>query len=196
MVSIQNIKIPASSKIIVIEGIPGSGKTTFQQHIVKLLGQAGRLVYEFNEEDLLFSWKHAWLPHIDKMRLELYRSILMHVEETTNRDPQAIFVLDRFHVSLLFYSIGDVGQSDQYKEILNNLKTFNTQIFILVVSDQNIAQRAFHFERKNPLWQKHLSKRLQSRGFEEIGDMYKDEQVQVAKIVKEHGITHSFVEMP
>src|SRR5688572_8779494 len=89
--------ILSSSRIIILEGISGSGKDTFQKYLKSKL--RGRVVHDYSEGELLWSWKHQQIKDIFKMQIRLMRNFLEYVALTVKRDDKAIFLLNRFHLS-------------------------------------------------------------------------------------------------
>jgi len=86
--------------IFIIEGIPGSGKDTLTTTLLELLHKDARPVYHYPEEALGFPYTHWYWPGITKARLSLMESALDFVEEESRRHPGAVFVFNRFHLSL------------------------------------------------------------------------------------------------
>src|SRR5437870_11358029 len=60
-------RIALDSRLLIIEGIPGSGKDTFQAYLKERL--KGRDVYDYSEGELLHSWKHSPIDGILKLRV-------------------------------------------------------------------------------------------------------------------------------
>ena len=94
--SIQE-RIALKSRVLVVEGISGSGKDTFQKYLKSKL--RSRVVYDYSEGESLWSWKHQQIKDIFKMQIRLMRNFLDYVAVTLERDNKAIFLLNRFHLS-------------------------------------------------------------------------------------------------
>src|SRR6266545_4454031 len=94
-------RIALDSRVLIIEGISGSGKDTFQAYLKKKLKD--RNVYDYSEGELLQSWKHQQIKDIFKMQIRLMRNFLDYVAVTLERDDKALFLLNRFHLSTYVY---------------------------------------------------------------------------------------------
>jgi deoxyadenosine/deoxycytidine kinase len=182
--------IPATARIFIIEGIAGSGKDTLQQQLREKLG--GKLVYSFSEDELLFSWKHAWIPGIQKLRLRYLNQILDYCEQTLKENPDAVFILNRFHISLITTNT-DLKKPAGYRKLIERLRALPIHIYFAVVDKEKIEERVAHKERKDPLWEWHKQKRLQSRGYATLGELYSAEQKLILKMLKAQKIPYSVV---
>src|SRR5205807_6753498 len=72
------------ARVLIIEGISGSGKDTFQTYLKKKL--KSRNVHDYSEGELLWSWKHQQIKDIFKMQIRLMRKFLDYVAVTLERD--------------------------------------------------------------------------------------------------------------
>src|SRR5438270_11880999 len=88
---------PEDINIFIIEGIAGAGKNTLHQHIKESLSD--QLVYDYPEEELLCSWKHVFINNINQLRLEFMSNFLDYCRDILSKNPKAIFILNRFHIS-------------------------------------------------------------------------------------------------
>lgn len=187
----MDIQFP-NTKIVVLEGVPGAGKNTVQEHIMEHFKD--KLIYLFNEEDLLFSWKHGWIPNIDEMRLSLYENFLTYCEQVTTENDDALFIVNRFHISYkLFTKLADGESQERYNNILNRLKSLLAFVVVPMLPDEHIETRASHVERVDPIWQNHLNKRLEQKGFKTLYDMYSAEQVIIKGILEEQKIPFTLI---
>ena len=59
--SIQE-RIALKSRVLIVEGISGSGKDTFQKYLKSKL--RSRVVYDYSEGEFLWSWKHQQIKDI------------------------------------------------------------------------------------------------------------------------------------
>lgn len=186
----MDFQIP-NTKIIILEGVPGAGKNTIQTQIKEVLSD--KLIYEFDEQEVLFSWKHGWLQNIDEMRLTFYENFLSYCEDITTQNPNSVFVVNRFHISYkIFTKLNDQKSSDRYTAILDRLKKLSAFVVVPILPEHHIEQRAKHVERVDPIWQNHLNKRLEQRGFSTLQDMYMAEQIKIQDIIKEQEINYVF----
>src|SRR5882757_5312374 len=121
-------KIALASRVLIVEGISGSGKDTFQTYLKNKL--KGRNVHDYSEGELLWSWKHQQIKNIFKMQIRLMRNFLDYVAVTLERDDKAVFLLNRFHLST--YTMGVTEQPKlerEYNIVLKTLRTLPTHVF-------------------------------------------------------------------
>ena len=90
-------KIAMQSRVLIIEGISGSGKDTLQEYLKRKL--RSRVVHDYSEGEILWSWKHQQIKDIFKLQIRLMRNFLDYVKVTLERDDKAVFLLNRFHLS-------------------------------------------------------------------------------------------------
>ena len=156
--------ILSSSRIIIIEGISGSGKDTFQRYLKSKL--RGRDVYEYSEGDLLLSWNQRPIKDLFKLQVRLMRNFINYAADTINRDDRAVFLLNRFHLST--YTMGVTEQPElerEYNIALKRLRTLPAHIFILQLMENEIEARSSHPER-GAAWHKFQQHILQREGFQ------------------------------
>jgi hypothetical protein len=178
------------AKVIIIEGVPGAGKTTLQKRLRQ--GARGRFVSVFPEEALLFGWVHAWLPGIDAIRMSLMHRMIDHIEHSLAESPELSFVLNRFHISyFIFATAPDMAA---YDLLLERLRGLDVLVLVPQISPAAIAERAVHIERVDPLWQAHLNKRLENSGCRDIAAMYTQEQKKVRQLLKTQHLPYEILE--
>ena len=129
------------------------------------------------------------------MRLELMSSFLDYCERILKENKDAIFILDRFHITYYFVALERPDGNARYQEIIRRLKNFPVHIYVPFVSDEEIEQRSAHRERKDIIWETHLKKRLEQRGFSNLRDMYSTEQHETRKLLEIQGIPYSAIEV-
>jgi hypothetical protein len=159
--------IPRSCPVVVIEGIPGAGKTRLHQQLLQATHD--RPLHAYDEAALLFDWTHAWIPGIHGLRLGLMQGMLDHIDATLAAQEDALFVLSRFHLSFALLG-GDAG--DAYSRVVARLGALGARVCAPIVPDEAIAARAVHSERRDPRWQAHLQRRLDEGGHPDITAMY------------------------
>jgi thymidylate kinase len=157
-------KIALDSRVLIIEGISGSGKDTFQEYLKSKL--RSRVVYDYSEGELLLSWNQRPIKDIFKLQVRLMRNFLDYVADTINRDDRAVFLLNRFHLST--YTMGVTEQPKlqrEYNIVLKKLRTLPTHVFILQLMETEIESRSAHPER-GAAWHKFQQHILEREGFQ------------------------------
>ncbi|MCX6706744.1 MAG: hypothetical protein NT001_01230 [Candidatus Woesearchaeota archaeon] len=184
--------IPKDARIIIIEGIAGSGKTTLHDSLKKHF--KSKKVYLFTEEELLMGWKHIHIPEISSLRMIFLNKLLDYIEDKMKREPDAVFILERFHISLriLEWEFGKDFEKN-YSSLLSRVKRLPVHILIPVLKESQIKEKASHYERSSQ-WKNYLNEKLKLRGFSDLGAMYKEEQKKVLNIAKEQGISYSLID--
>jgi len=179
------------NRVFIIEGIAGSGKTTFHNQLKNKL--KNKIIYDFAEEELLFSWKHAWIKDIGKIRLNFMNKLLDYIEKILKQDPNAVFILNRFH--LTYPRVTDMNKNmlNKYNKLIQRLKKLPVHIYVPILKKHEIEERASHKERKDKVWQLHMQKRLKQRGFSNLTDMYVCEQNKILNFLKKQKIPYSLV---
>jgi len=156
--------ILASSRIIIIEGISGSGKDTFQKYLKSRL--RGRVIYDYSEGDLLLSWNQRPIKDIFKLQVRLMRNFLSYAADTINRDDRNVFLLNRFHLSTFTMGVTETPKLErEYNIILKKLRMLPTHVFILQLMDSEIESRSSHPER-GPAWHNFQQHILEREGFQ------------------------------
>jgi thymidylate kinase len=158
--------ILSSSRIIIIEGISGSGKDTFQKYLKSKL--RSRIVHDYSEGEFLWSWKHQQIKDIFRMQIRLMRNFLEYVAETLERHQKAVFLLNRFHLSTYsMYRKGVVAQPTverEYNTIVKLLRALPAHIFLLQLMENEMEIRASHPER-GLAWRQFQERILEREGF-------------------------------
>jgi thymidylate kinase len=157
-------RIALDSRLLIIEGISGSGKDTFQKYLKSKL--RSRLVHDYSEGELLLSWNQRPIKDIFKLQVRLMRNFLDHVAVSLERDDNAVFLLNRFHLST--YTMGVTEQPKlerEYNLVLKKLRTLPTHVFILQLMESEIESRSSHPER-GAVWHKFQQHILEREGFQ------------------------------
>ena len=159
-------RILTESRVLIIEGISGSGKDTFQTYLKNKLKD--RVVYEYSEGELLWSWKHQQIKDIFKMQIRLMRTFLDYVAVTLERDDKALFLLNRFHLST--YTMYRTAITEQptlereYNMVIKALRALPTHVFLLQLMEGEMEARSSHPER-GVAWRKFQQHILEREGF-------------------------------
>jgi thymidylate kinase len=156
--------ILATSRIIILEGISGSGKDTLQKYLKSKL--RGQNVYDYSEGELLLSWNQRPIKDIFKLQVRLMRNFIDYAADTIKNDDRAVFLLNRFHLST--YTMGVTEQPKlkrEYNIVLKTLRTLPAHVFILQLMDSEIESRSSHPER-GAVWHKFQQHILEREGFQ------------------------------
>ena len=158
--------ILSSSRIIIIEGISGSGKDTFQKYLKSKL--RSRHVYDYSEGDLLLSWNQRPIKDIFKLQVRLMKNFIDYAADIIADDVAAVFLLNRFHLST--YTMGVTEQPKlqrKYNMVLKKLQRLPTHVFILQLMEGEIESRSLHPER-GTAWQSFKEHILKREGFQDF----------------------------
>jgi hypothetical protein len=159
-------RILLDSRVIIVEGISGSGKDTFQTYLKKKLKD--RVVHDYSEGELLWSWKHQQIKDIFKMQIRLMRNFLDFVAVTLERDDKALFLLNRFHLSTYtMYTTRITGQATlehEYNMVIKALRALRTHVFLLQLMEGEMEARSSHPER-GVAWHRFQQHILEREGF-------------------------------
>jgi thymidylate kinase len=159
-------KILRDSRVLIIEGISGSGKDTFQKYLKSKL--RSRVVHDYSEGELLWSWKHQQIKDIFKMQIRLMRKFLDYVAVTLERDDKALFLLNRFHLSTYtMYTTGITEQATlerEYNMVIKALRALPTHVFLLQLMEGEMEARSSHPER-GVAWRRFQQYILEREGF-------------------------------
>lgn len=158
--------ILSSNQIIIIEGISGAGKDTFQNYLKSKL--RGRAVHDYFEGEMLWSWKHQQIKDIFKMQIQLMKNFLDYVVVTLNLDDKALFLLNRFHLStytMYMTAITDRPALErEYNKVIKALRALPTHIFLLQLMEDEMEARSSHPER-GVAWRRFQQHIFEREGF-------------------------------
>ena len=159
----MDINLALDSPVLIIEGIAGSGKDTFQTYLKEKL--KGRDVYDYSEGEVLQSWKHLQIEGIFELRVKFMKLFVNYVRDVVSRDENAVFLLNRFHLSAYVFTIIQQPELErEYDEIINLLRTLPVHVFILQLDENEIEKRSLHPERSGA-WQKFQQQIVKREGF-------------------------------
>lgn len=186
-------RIAPQYRVLVIEGISGSGKDTFQAYLKEKI--EGRNIYDYSEGELMHSWKHSPIEGIFTLRLEFIRLFLCTVKSILSNDNNALFILNRLHLSTYVTTIArQSGLEPKYNEIISLLRTLPVHVFVLKLEEHEIEQRSLHSERAN-VWQTYQESRLSQDGFEDKVKRYIAQQNLMLDVAKKQQIPYSIVKL-
>jgi hypothetical protein len=186
--------IASHARIIVIEGISGSGKDTFQAYLKTRL--QAREIYDFSEGELLHSWKHMPIEGIAPLRFEFIQLFVSYLKSVTTRNENAVFLLNRFHLSTYVSTIIKQPELEkEYNQTINVLRRLPIHVFILQLDEAEIERRSFHSERSS-VWQKYQEGRVTQDGFEDRLKRFIWQQKVIIETAKRQRIPYSIIKFP
>jgi hypothetical protein len=187
-------KIALDSRVLIIEGISGSGKDTLQRYLKKKL--KGRDVHDYSEGELLQSWKQLQIGGILGLRVKFMKLFVNYVKDILDRDENAVFLLNRFHLSTYTSTIIQQPKLEkEYGEIISILRTLPVHIFILQLDEHEIEQRSLHPERSTA-WQKHQKQIIKREGFRNTLGRHIWQQRLILEAAEGQRIPYSVIKLP
>jgi thymidylate kinase len=178
------------SRVLIIEGISGSGKDTFQMYLKKTL--EGRDIYDYSEGEVLHSWKQFQIDGICELRIKFMKLFVNYVRDTVSRDENAVFLLNRFHLSTYASTIIQQPKlKREYDEIINVLRILPVHVFILQVDENEIEKRSLHPERSRA-WQKFQQQIVEKDGF--VGRLERQQRL-ILNAAKRQQIPYSVIKV-
>jgi thymidylate kinase len=187
-------KIALDSRVLIIEGISGSGKDTLQAYLKDKL--KGRDVYDYSEGELLHSWKHFSIEGLLKIKVKFMKVFVNYLKDIVSRDENAVFLLNRFHLSTYVSVIIRQPELErEYDEIINVLRKLPVHVFILQLEENEIEKRSFHSERSGA-WRKLQQQMVTKDGFRNRLDKYISQQRLIIEAAKRQQIPYSVIKFP
>ena len=179
------------SRVLIIEGISGSGKDTFQKYLKKKL--EGRDVYDYSEGEVLHSWKQFQIEGILELRVKFMKLFVNYVRDIVSRDENAVFLLNRFHLSTYAWTIIQQEKlGREYDEIINILRMLPVHVFILHLDKNEIEKRSLHPERSSA-WQKFQQQIVENYSF---CDRQERQQKLILEAARRQQIPYSVIKLP
>ena len=184
-------RIVLDSRVLIIEGISGSGKDTFQTYLKKKLKD--RVVYDYSEGEVLHSWKQFQIEGILKLRVKFMKHFVNYVKDIVSRDENAVFLLNRFHLSTYAWTIIQQQKlGREYDEIINVLRMLPVHVFILHLDENEIEKRSLHPERSSA-WQKFQQQIMENHSF---CDRLEIQQKLILDAAQKQQIPYSVIKLP
>lgn len=138
--------IASQSRVIIIEGISGSGKDTLQAYLKTTLKD--RAVHDYSEGDLLHSWKQIPIDGILELRVRFMKLFVDYMSHVLDRDKEAVFLLNRFHLSTYVNTIMQHPTlAREYDYVIEKLTMLPVHTFVLLLDVNEIEQRSLHPDR-------------------------------------------------
>lgn len=182
------------ARVLIIEGISGSGKDTFQTYLKKKL--KSRHLYDYSEGEVLHSWKHLKIDGILKLRVKFMQHFANYISDIIRQDESAVFLLNRFHLSTYVSTIIQQPKLEKdYDKIINVLRTLPVHIFVLQLDENEIETRSLHPERSGA-WQKHQQQIVKKEGFRNRLERYLWQQGLILEVARRQTIPFSIIRVP
>ena len=186
-------RIALDAHVLIIEGISGSGKDTFQTYLKKKLED--RDVYDYSEGELMQSWNQLQIKGIFKLQLKFMKLFVNYVRGIVSRDENVVFLLNRFHLSA--YVLAIIKQPElerEYDEIINVLRMLPVHVFILQLDENEIEKRSLHPERSGA-WQKFQQQIVKKEGFRDRVERYIWQQGLILEAAERQQIPYSVIKV-
>lgn len=185
------IEIPKETKILIIEGIAGAGKSTLMA-LLKSHYQ-DRNIFEFLEEETLLGWKHIHMPHVSSLRLDYCHLFLDYIEKKLAEEQNALFIFERFHLSVKILEWEFENDfSKRYELFLERLKKMPVFLLLVKLEKALIKERMDHRERSKQ-WDNFCREKLKLRGFDNLEKLSIDQQNGFLKMAEEQGMPFTAV---
>lgn len=182
-----------NSRVLIIEGISGSGKDTLQAYLKKKL--IGRDVYDYSEGELLQSWNQLQIEGIFKLRVKFMKLFVNYIKDLLSHEDNAVFLLNRFHLSAYVMTIVPQPKLQrEYDEIVNVLRTLPVHVFILQMNKDEIEKRSLHPER-SVAWQKFQEQIVKRDGFRDRLERYVWQQRLMLEAAERQQIPYSLIKL-
>ena len=184
-------KIAMQSRVLIIEGISGSGKDTLQNYLKNTLISFN--VYDYSEGEVLQSWNQLQIKGVPRLRLQFMKLFVKYMKDTLRREENAIFILNRFHLSAYAMTVAQRPKLEKtYDEIINVLRSMPVHVFILQLDANEIEKRSFHPERSGA-WQKFQQEILEEEGFRDRLERYLWQQKLMLEAAERQNIPYSIM---
>jgi len=185
--------IPKDARVIILEGIAGSGKTTLKRQLKEVFRH--REVYEFSEEELFLGWKHVHLPHLSPMRLAYYHILLDYIDHKLAEEPEAIFILERFHLSVIVLEWEfEANFEEDYRRLLDRLRRMPILILLAKLDPAKLKERMLHRERSRQ-WDNFIQEKLALRNYSDLERLSIDQQAAYFRQAQLQGIPYAATEV-
>jgi hypothetical protein len=116
-----------------------------------------------------------------------------HVGEVIGQDKNAIFLLNRFHLSAYVSTIiKEPKLKREYDELINALRALPVHVFVLQLAEHEIEKRSLHSERCNA-WRHHQHHIVEREGFRNRLERYLWQQGLILEMAKKQRIPYSVI---
>lgn len=191
----MHVALAPSCQIIIIEGISGSGKDTFQKYLNKKLDSPQVRLHDYSEGEVLHSWKHLQIKGIGDVRIKFMNRFVAHMKDVVSHDENALFLLNRFHLSTYVSTVvKDPKLEPEYDDAINILRKLPVYVFVLQLSEHEIEERSLHPERSGA-WRKHQRQIIEKEGFRDRLERYIWQQRLMIETAKRQALPYSLINL-
>jgi len=186
-------RIAASHRVIIIEGISGSGKDTLQKYLKIQL--AGKDIHDYSEGELLLSWNQLQIKGIFNLQVKFMKLFVNYMKDVIAGNDNVVFLLNRFHLST--YALNIIKQpklEKEYQEAIKLLHSLPSHVFILQLDEKDIGKRSLHPERSGA-WQKFQQEIVKKEGFRDRVARYVWQQRLMLEAAEKQQIPYSVVRL-
>jgi thymidylate kinase len=186
-------QIAAQARVIIIEGISGSGKDTLQMYLKQLLKD--RDIHDYSEGELLQSWNQLQIGGIFELRLKFMKLFTNYMNHVLSRDENALFLLNRFHLSTYVSTVVRQPTLErQYVEIVDILRKMPVHVLILRLDDAEMDERGAHLERSTA-WHKYQKQIIEREGFQNTLARHMWQQEVILQTAERQQIPYSVIKL-
>jgi len=186
-------KVAHNSRIIISEGISGSGKDTLQKYLKRIL--RSRDIHDYSEGEVLQSWNQLQIKGISRLQIKFMTLFLKYMKAILDRDERAVFLLNRFHLSAYVLTVAKEPKlKREYDEIIGFLKSLPVHVFILKLDANEIEARSLHPERSGA-WHKFQEEILKRDGFRDGLERYLWQQQTILEVAETQELPYSVVKI-
>jgi hypothetical protein len=119
-----------------------------------------------------------------------------YMKQVLSRDENAIFILNRFHLSAYVLTIMQEPKlRAEYAEMLDMLRSLPVHVFLLQLDEKEIETRSLHPER-SPAWQKFQQQIIEKEGFRNKVERYVWQQRLLLEAAGKQNIPFNVVKLP
>jgi len=186
-------RIAASQRIIIFEGISGSGKDTLQRYLKIQL--AGKDIHDYSEGELLLSWNQLQIKGIFNLQVKFMKLFVNYMKDVIAGNENVVFLLNRFHLSAFALNIIKQPKLEkEYQEAIKLLRCLPIHVFILQLDEKDIGKRSLHPERSGA-WQKFQQEIVKKEGFRDRVARYVWQQRLMLEAAEKQHIPYSVVKL-
>jgi len=186
-------QIASQARVIIIEGISGSGKDTLQMYLKQLLKD--RDIHDYSEGELLQSWNQLQIGGIFELRLKFMKLFTNYMNQVLSRDDSALFILNRFHLSTYVSTV--VRQptlEGEYEAIVDILRRMPVHVLILSLDESEMGERGAHLER-SMAWHKYQKQIVEKEDFQNTLARHMWQQGVILQTAERQQIPYSVIKL-